>query len=237
MKRLIPLFQICALLGFVVATCLPITAGEPGGNLIPNWDFGDRLQPFNGWRVDFPYQGAYVKNAGYVSISGTVRDGDAPAAALDLPKGVAENEGGKIETAFVQIEPGASYHAQVDVLTFDLAAKCFVEVYALDPTPPGAPSLDRVPARDGLPALVKCYRAVFEDPPAKSRPWFTARGYFTGPAPVTIGGTPAPPVYAAIKAFALSTWVGGSGKVYFSKFVLTKTKPASPAAAAHGTHP
>ena len=219
-----------------LASCLPATASAQGGNLIPNWNFGDNLHPLDHWRVDFPYQGMYVKNVGYVSISATVRDGDARAAGLDLPKGVAENEGGKVETALVPIEPGASYHASVDVMTNDLAAKFFVEVYALDPTAPGAPSLDRIPALGGLPALVKCYRAVFEDPPAKSRTWFTAKRDFTVPSTVTIAGKPAPPVYAAIKAFGLSTWVGGSGKLYFSKFVLTKTKSA-PAGTTHAAFP
>ena len=222
-----------AVLWLGLAACLPATAAAQAGNLIPNWNFGDNLHPLDKWRIDFPYQGSYVKNVGYVSISPTLRDGDARAVALALPKGVAENEGGKVETALVPIEPGATYHASVDVMTNDLAVKCFVEVYWLDPTPPGAPSLDRLPARDGLPALVKAYKADFADPPAKSTAWFTAKRDFTVPALAVIAGKPAPPVYAAIKAFGLSTWVGGSGTVYFSKFVLIKTKPA-PAATTHG---
>ena len=165
-----------------------------------------------------------------------MRDGDARAVELALPRGVAENEGGKVETALVPIEPGASYHASVDVMTNDLAAKFFVEVYALDPTPPGAPSLDRIPARDGLPALVKCYQADFKDPAARSKTWFTAQRDFTVPSMVSIAGKPSPPVYAAIKAFGLSTWQGGSGKLYFSRFVLTRTKPA-PAGTTHAALP
>jgi hypothetical protein len=219
----IPPFLITAvsLLAFAAA---PTPACAETNNLIPNWNFNDRTNPLNTWRIDFPYQGSYVKNVSYVKVSDTVRDGDSPAVELDLPKGVAENEGGKIETAFVKIDPGASYHASVDVMTNDLAAKFFVEVYAVDPTEPGAPSLDRIPARDGLPALVKCYRAVFSDPAVRSKNWFTAKRDFTVPASVTIAGKPSPPVYATIKAFGLAEWAGGAGKVYFSKFVLMKTK-------------
>ena len=154
MKIPLKLIAAASLLGFAAA---PISASAETNNLIPNWNFSDRTNPLNTWRIDFPYQGSYVKNIGYVKIGDTVRDGDSPAVELDLPKGVAENEGGKIETAFVKIDPGASYHASVDVMTNDLAAKFFVEVYAVDPTEPGPPSLDRIPARDGLPALVKCY--------------------------------------------------------------------------------
>jgi hypothetical protein len=221
MKTPLLLIAAVTLLGLAAA---PTPAGAETNNLIPNGSFNDRTNPLNTWRIDFPYQGSYAKNAAYVKMSATVRDGDSPAVELDLPKGVAENEGGKIETAFVKIDPGASYHASVDVMTNDLAAKFFVEVYAVDPTAPGAPSLDRIPARDGLPALVKCYRAVFSDPAVRSKSWFTAKRDFTVPASVTIAGQPSPPVYAAIKAFGLAEWVGGAGKVYFSKFVLTKTK-------------
>ncbi len=46
---------------------------------------------------------------------------------------MAENEGGKVETALIKIEPGATYHVSVDVMTNELAAKVFVEVYAVDP--------------------------------------------------------------------------------------------------------
>ncbi len=222
MKNRLTLAAAAALFGF--AAFAAKTASAQTSNLIPNWDFSDRANPLASWRIDFPYQGQYVKNAGYVKISETVRDGEAPTVELDLPKGVAENEGGKVETALVKIEPGASYHASVDVMTNDLAAKFMVEVYALDPTAPGPPSLDRIPATNGMPALVKCYRAVFTDPAAKSKSWFTAKRDFTIPAIVTIAGKPAPPVYAAIKAFGYSAWVGGSGKLYFSRFVLTKTK-------------
>jgi hypothetical protein len=218
------LFSLAALALLGLAVAFPAPAAAETNNLIPNWEFGDRTNPLATWRIDFPYQGSYVKNASYVKLSDTVRDGDTPAVELDLPKGVAENEGGKVETALVKIEPGATYHASVDVMTFDLAAKFYVEVYALDPTAPGAPSLDRIPARDGLPALVKCYRAGFDDPKPKSKSWVTAKRDFTVPAMAMIAGKPEPPMYAAIKAWGLAEWVGGSGKVYFSKFVLTKIR-------------
>ena len=205
----------------------PTGASAQDDNLVPNWNFSDRSNPLGGWRVDFPYQGAYVKNASYVKISETMRDGDSPSVELDLPKGVAENEGGKVETALIKIEPGATYRYSVDCLTNDLAAKLYVEVYAPDPTgtPIGA-SIVRVPAGNGLPALVQCYRAPTDDPPVKSKAWVTEKRDFTVPANVIIAGKPSHPVYAAIKAWGLAEWVGGSGKIYFSKFVLKKIKSA-----------
>ncbi len=229
----IPLRSLAVLL----ALAAPAAARAQTDNLIPNWNFSDRTNPLKTFRLDFPYQGAYVKNAGYFKISPTVRDGDAPAVEADLPKGVAENEGGKIESALVKIEPGASYHVSVDVMTNELAAKVFVEVYALDPTssPIGA-SIDRIPAGDGLPALVKCYRAGTDDPPKKVKSWVTVKRDFTVPTQAIILGKPAPPVYAAVKAWGMATEVGGHGAIYFSKFVLTKTKSAPPPPA-HGTVP
>ncbi len=218
MRNLLPVVAFALL----AAAILPRTASAQDDNLVPNWNFGDMANPLKTWRIDFPYQPSYVKNVTYVKISETVRDGEAPAVELNLPKGVAENEGGKVESAFIKIEPGAAYHCSVDVQTCDLAANVSVNVYALDPTPPGAPSLDRIPARDGLPALVKCYIADFPKPKAKSKTWFTSKRDLTIPPTVVIAGKPAEPVYLAIKAFGLSEWVGGSGKVYFSKFVLTK---------------
>ena len=207
----------------------PLPGRAQGGNLVPNADFSDRANPLATFRYDFPFQGSYVKNAGYVKLNPTVLDNGGPSVELDLPKGVAENEGGKFESALIKIEPGATYHGSVDVRTADLAAKIFVEVYAVDPTssPIGA-SIDRLPAANGLPALVKCYRATFDDPPAKSQNWVTVKRDFTVPANAIILGKPAPPVYATVKAFGLSTWVGGSGKVYFSRFTLTKIKSAPP---------
>ena len=42
---------------------------------------------------------------------------------ITLPKGVAENEGGKIESAFIKTEPGATYRGSVDCMTRDFSAK------------------------------------------------------------------------------------------------------------------
>ena len=70
----------------------------------------------------------------------------------------------------------------MDVRTTDLAAKIFVEVYAIDPiTSLIGSSIDRLPAANGLPALVKCYRATFDDPPAKATNWVTVKLDFTIP--------------------------------------------------------
>ena len=215
----------------------PVLGRSQSGNLVPNADFSDRTNPLATYRYDFPFQGSYAKNAGYVKLNTVVRDAGGPSVELDLPKGVAENEGGKFESAFIKIEPGATYHGSVDVRTTDLAAKVFVEVYAVDPTdqPIGA-SIDRIPASNGLPALVKCYRATFDDPPSKSSNWVTVKRDFTVPSGVIILGKPAPPVYAAVKAWGTAGWMGASGKVFFSRFVLTKVKSAPPSSN-NGAHP
>ncbi len=218
------LFSLAAAAVLGCAAAFPAAAIAETHNLVPNWDFSDRLNPLNGWRIDFPYSEVYRANASYMKISDSVRDGDTPALVADLPPGIADNQGARVESGFIKIVPGASYHSSVDVMTYDLAAKIYVEVYALDPSEPGPPSIDRVPAMNGMPALVKCYRAVFPNPPDQSKAWFTDKSDFTVPTQAIILGKPAPPVYATVKAVILSNWVGGKGKIYLSKFVLTKTK-------------
>ena len=54
-------------------------------NLIPNFNFADPI-PLKGWRVDFPYQDWYVKNAGYIK---QVDMASKRCVLLDLPGGRA----------------------------------------------------------------------------------------------------------------------------------------------------
>lgn len=221
MKSLSPL--LLAALSFL----LHAPGARAQGNLIVNGDFTDATNPFKGWRIDFPYEQPYAKNAGYLKISPDRKEGSAHAAEVTLPKAVAENEGGKIESAFIKAEPGATYHGSVDCLTGDFSAKIYLEAYALDPTPPGAPDKFRVPARDGLPALVMVYRAQFPDPPGLSATWTTVRRDAKIPALVVVAGKPSPPVFVALKVFVFSgmTATVPTGRADFTRFVLTATKP------------
>ena len=97
------LFAVCALL-----SCLSKTSAQQ--NLIPNFNFADPT-PLKSWRVDFPYQDWYKKNVTYVKQTTM---GGKRCAVIDLPPGIAGNEGGKIETALVPCEPGATYRAEVE---------------------------------------------------------------------------------------------------------------------------
>ena len=147
-------FAFCALL-----SCLSKTSAQQ--NLIPNFNFADPT-PLKGWRVDFPYQDWYKKNVTYVKQTTM---GGKRCAVIDLPPGIAGNEGGKIETAVVQCEPGASYRAEVEAYLPDFSAKVHAEVFAANPRPelaappdPNAKnpnnSIFRIPEGDGHPALI-----------------------------------------------------------------------------------
>ena len=82
-------------------------------NLLPNGDFKDKANPLTGWRTDFPYEPWYVKNAGYVKIATDKKaKNGGNCVVIALPPGVAGNEGGKIESAFVKCEPGDPCPAQ-----------------------------------------------------------------------------------------------------------------------------
>ncbi len=193
-------------------------------NLIPNGDFSNPADPFKDWRVDFPYEGWYVKNVTYVKVAADKTDGVAKAVEIDLPPAVAFNEGGKIESAFVKADPGAGYHAEVDCMSNDFSVKLFAEAWALDPAPTDKPDKFRVPARNGMPGLVMCYRAQFTDPPASSKVWTTDKRDFKIPAKVVVEGKPEEPVYLSLKAYVYSPFPPKApGKAYFAKFKLVKT--------------
>ena len=98
-------------------------------NLVPNFNFADPA-PLKGWRVDFPYQDWYKKNVTYVKQA--TMAGRA-CAMIELPPGIAGNEGGKVETGLMPAVPGATYHAEVEALLPDFSAKVHAECYAVDP--------------------------------------------------------------------------------------------------------
>ena len=129
-------------------------------NLVPNSNFSDPV-PLKGWRYDFPYQDWYKKNVGYVS---EVTMGGKKCAQLALPPGVAGNEGGKIETAFIPAEPGATYYVEVECLLPEFSAMLHAEAYAVDPRDEAVRAaaeakgarltVQRIPAREGMPEVL-----------------------------------------------------------------------------------
>ncbi len=213
-------------LTFLAALILATTAvyaGEP--NLVPNADFS-ASNPLETWRIDFPYAGPYAKNKDYVKVTASpIRPGKC--ALLDLPPGVAGNEGGKIESAFIPAEPGATYHVEIDCLTWDFAAKAFVEAWIEDPAPIPQRDKFRIPAMDGHPPLLTVYRAQLPDPKAKSKSWETISRDFTLPATFRVGGKDYAPQFLTLKAY---TYAGTreDGKSYFTNFRLIKIKPTQP---------
>jgi hypothetical protein len=202
-------------------------------NLIPNGDFSDRTNPLARWRTDFPYEPWYVKNAGYVKIATDQKSKNGgKCIVIDLPEGVTGNEGGKIESAFIKVEPGATYRAEVDCMTWSLGAKIHTEVWVKDPLPDQKRDKFRTPAlpQHGVPALLQVYRAQFRDPPGGSKKWDTASREFTVPQTVKVNlkGTQGaqsdwqnvPPEYLSMKVVVIGS--GAAGKAYFSNFRIYK---------------
>lgn len=198
-------------------------AGEP--NLVSNFDFS-AANPLETWRVDFPYAGPYAKNKDYVKVvASPIRPGKC--AVIDLPPGVAGNEGGKIESAFIPAEPGATYRVEIDCLTWNFAAKAFVEAWIEDPAHFPQRDKFRIPAMDGHPALLTVYRAQVPDPKAKAKSWETVTREFTLPPTVRVGGKDYAPQFLTLKAYTYAGTHEG-GKSYFTNFRLTKIKSAQP---------
>ena len=211
------------LLALALSVCCAAAASAQM-NLIPNGDFSDSADPFKGWRVDFPYESWYVKNVTYVKVSPDKTDGVSKAIQIELPGAVAFNEGGKIESAFVKAEPGAGYRAEIDCLSNDFSLKLFAEAWALDPAPTDKPDKFRVPARNGMPGLVMCYRAQFPDPPATAKQWTTAKREFKIPAKVIVEGKEEQPAFLSLKAYVYSPVQSSAvGKAYLARFKLVKT--------------
>lgn len=207
---------------------LALTASAAETNLIPNWNFADPT-PLKSYRYQYPEQEQYVTNGKFVSQKVML---GKKCAELDLPAGVAETQGAKIETALVPIEPGATYRVEVGCLAWDYTAKIVVNVYAPDPRPEEVQketeakgrkiTIARIAAGDGHPALDNFYNARLPDLKGDPKKWIKVEREFTVPMEWTIAKTKVKPTLAAIKVVV----IGGhaAGKSYYTDFKLVKIK-------------
>ena len=207
-----------ALLAIILALSLPANAQT---NLVPNGDFS-AVPPLAHWRIDFPYAQPYIKNKSY--ISATSQNG-RKCVQIDLPPGVAGNEGGKVESAFIKAEPGATYRVEIDCLTWDFNAKTFVEAWMTDPAPIPQPDKFRIPATADQPPRLTVYRAQIPDPKGQSKNWQTVSREFTLPKTTRVGGKDLAPEWLSLKAYTYAATPNG-GKSYFANFRLYKIKEA-----------
>ena len=215
-------------------------AAAQTGNLVPNWNFSDPVL-LKFYRYDFPYQGAYAKNVGYVS---QVEFKGKKCAQLDLPPGVAGNEGAKIETALVPAIGGATYRVEVSAALPTLAAKIHLEVYAEDPrdeltrkdTEAKGPNISimRIPEGNGHKPLVVIFRGQLDDPKGGGE-WNKVERDITVVPGGIIAGKPVKPVLMAIKAVTFGATME-AGKSYFGDFKITKIKDPAPGSGTRVIH-
>jgi hypothetical protein len=189
-------------------------------SIIPNGGFTDAKNPLLGWRTAFPYEGWYADNAKYVKPA---NEQGRRCVVIELPPGIAGNQGGKIESAFIKAEPGATYRVEVDCMTWDFSAKLHAEAWTTDPKPIAKPDKFRVPAAADHPALVICYRAQLPDPPGHSKKWGTVSREFTLPQTVVVAGEDLKPEYLSLKAVVYEGTPNG-GKSFFANFRLYRIK-------------
>jgi hypothetical protein len=214
-----PPLKIRILIPLIAVLASPVLRAQQA-NLIPNPDFSDLKNPLATWRIAFPYEGQYVDNAKYVKPD---NQQGKKCVVIELPPGVAGNQGGKIESAFIKVEPGATYRVEIDCMTWDFSAKLHAEVWTHDPEPGQKRDIFRSPAADDHPALIGCYRAQIPDPPGGSKKWSTIAREFTVPDTVTIAGEDQKPEYISLKAVVYAATPNG-GKSYFTNFRLYKIK-------------
>lgn len=218
----------------VLASVLLATSAR-AQNLVPNWNFGNPT-PLKSWRVDFPTQETFRKNAGCVKQA-TVEG--MRCAVLEVPAGTAS---AKIETALVPAVPGATYRVEAEVLLSDSPATIRAEAYGVDPrdeagrsaveSKPGRSAPATIAEGDGHPPLVLTFQAPLPEP-AKEAKWAKVEREFTLPATSDVAGRPVKPIFLLVRAAARGSPLK-TGKACFTNFKLIKVKDprglASPAA-------
>lgn len=212
-------------LAVIAALVLTSTLAASGGatNLLPNGGFAGK-DPLQGWLTAFPDEAFYKGNAPYVKIAPPAEVGGRKAVMLDLPPGIAGNQGGKLESVPVPVEPGGSYRIEVDCMTWDLSAKIFAEAWSSDPNPDQKRTIFRRAAADGRPALIMCFRAQVPSPPGNSKTWTTAGRDFTVPKTVRVAGKDQRPEFISVKVVNYGATMA-AGKSYFANFRLIRVEP------------
>ena len=196
--------------------CLHVRADS---NLVPNPDFNDPQNPLEGWRTYFPWEDEwYAQNGKYVKPA---TEQGRTCALLDFPGSIASNQAGKIESAFLKIEPGATYDVELDCIPGNMFMKIFAELWTTDPNPSIKPDKYRVPAESTHPALVMCYRSQFTDPAGPPDRWITVKREVKVPKTVFILGKPQSPEYLTVKVVVYSTT---DGKAYVTNYQVTKIR-------------
>jgi len=213
-----------ATLTTIAALVLTVTRvpGE-GVNLLPNGNFEGK-DPLHGWATVFPDEAFYKDNGPYVKMAPPAEVGGRKAVMLDLPAGIAGNQGGKIESVPVPVEPGATYHIEVDCMTWDLSAKIHAEAWTTDPNPQQKRTIFRKGPANGQPALIMCYRAQVPSPPGNSKSWTTASRDFTVPKTVVVAGQDQKPEFITVKVVNYGATMA-AGKSYFANFRLFRVDP------------
>lgn len=191
-------------------------------NLLPNGGF-EGSEPLKGWLTDFPDEDFYKGNAPYVRMAAPAEAAGRKAVVLDLPAGIAGNQGGKIESVPVPVVPGATYRVEVDCMTWDFSAKIHAEAWTTDPNPAQNRTIFRRAAAEGRPPLIMCYRAQVPSPPGGSKTWTTAGREFKVPAKVVVAGKDQKPEFISVKVVNYAATMG-AGKSYFSNFRLTRVE-------------
>jgi len=211
----------------VVAAVLLAASQAPGGptNLLPNGGFEGK-DPLHGWLTVFPDEAFYKDNGPYVKMAAPAEAGGRRAVVLDLPAGIAGNQGGKLESVPVPVVPGAIYHLEVDCMTWDLSAKIHAEVWSRDPHPEQKRTIFRRAPAVGRPALMMCYRAQVPSPPDTSKTWSTTGRDFTVPTTVRVAGKDQPPEFVSVKVVNYGATMA-AGKSYFANFRLWRVTPTA----------
>ncbi len=217
---------LCVTSIWLMSVCVGMAGGEP--NLLPNGTFAGK-EPLKGWLTGFPDEAFYKDNAPYIKIAPASEAGGRRAIVMDLPPGIAGNQGGKIESVPVPVEPGGKYRIEVDCMTWDFSAKIHVEAWAADPHPEQKRTIFRRAPADGRPALMMCYRAQVPSPPDNAKTWSTASREFTVPKSVVVAGQDEKPAFISVKAVAYGGTMA-AGKSYFSNFRLVLVAPGEKAA-------
>lgn len=205
----------------MMSICSGMAGEEP--NLLPNGNFAGK-EPLAGWLTSFPDEGFYKDNAAYVKMAPSNEVGGRRAIVMELPEGIAGNQGGKIESVPIPVEPGAKYRIEVDCMTWNFSAKIHAEAWVPDPQPDQRRTIFRRVPASGRPALIVCFRAQVPSPPEKAKTWSTASREFIVPKSVEVKGEDEKPAYISIKVVTYGATMA-AGKSYFSNFKLVRLAP------------